>query len=190
MNSLFGVAILSHGHVDTVEAGKSDHVDDGSAEDKVRLGESDEREQVQELDGGYVGEALVVGHVALVGHEEEVGEREADDNERERLVVVDERPDDRLPVEKRREAFETFVAVDAVARGEEERPVGEVEVTRVTRAQNLVAQNDDTVEARGHHAHFEDRRGHLETMPWRHLIASEIKTLSFILGQINNKLEF
>lgn len=131
---LFGVAVLSHGHVDTVEAGKSDHEDDGPAEDKVCLGESDEREQVQELDGGYVGEAFVVGHVALIGHEEEVGEREADDNERERLVVVDEWTNDRVPVEERGEAFEALVTVDAIARGKEEWPVGEVEVTRVTRA--------------------------------------------------------
>lgn len=149
---LFGVAVLSHRHVDAVEAGEWDHVDDGPAEDEVSLGESDESKQVEEFDGGYVGEALVVGHVALVGHEKEVGEGEADEHVGDRVVVVDERTDEWVPVEERGETFEAFVAVDAIAGGEEERPVGEVEVTRVTRAQDLVAKDDDAMEACGHHS--------------------------------------
>lgn len=84
---------------------------------------------MQELNGGYVGEAFVVVHIALVGPEEEVSECAAQDQRRRRVVVLDQRVQTRLELEHVSEPIEALVAVDSVACREEQQPVGEVEVT-------------------------------------------------------------
>lgn len=91
--------------------------------------ETDKSEDVQELDSGYVGEALVVVHIALVGPKEEVSECAAQDQRRRRVVVLDQRVQARLELEHVSESIEALVAVDSVACREEEQPVGEVKVT-------------------------------------------------------------